>query len=144
MGPNVYLLRLLLDRTCVKSLPLLVFYILSLFSLFSPCRDTCTHVKSIISIKALLPKKKKEQGYHLSSWAKFVFLFKVHMECVRNFRKSTNFDRHISRKIRRLTKQKKKHSFFQFDFCLTAMAQRPSSNIRKNLAQKNVECLNRR
>jgi len=30
------------------------------------------------------------------------------MECVRNFRKSTNFDRHISRKIRRLTKQKKK------------------------------------
>ena len=53
MGPNVYLLRLLLDRTCVKSL----FYILSLFSLFSPCRDNCTHVKSIISIKALLPKK---------------------------------------------------------------------------------------
>ena len=47
MGPNVYLLRLLLDRTCVKSLPLLVFYILSLFSLFSPCRDTYTHVKSI-------------------------------------------------------------------------------------------------
>jgi len=57
MGPNVYLLRLLLDRTCVKSL----FYILSLFSLFSPCRDNCTHVKSIISIKALLPKKNEEQ-----------------------------------------------------------------------------------
>ena len=53
MGPNVYLLRLLLDRTCVKSL----FYIHSLFSPFSPCRDTCTHVKAIILIKALLPKK---------------------------------------------------------------------------------------
>jgi len=59
MGPSGYLLRLLLDRTCVKSLPLLVSF---LFKFFVPLpRYLYTCKVYIINKKLCYQKKKKKK-----------------------------------------------------------------------------------
>ena len=60
MGPNGYLLRLLLDRTCVKSLPLLVSFLYTFsFKFFVPLPRYLYTCKVYIINKSFVTKKKK-------------------------------------------------------------------------------------